>query len=381
MSDDTERELLAALDRPLDPPHRRSGRPDLVPFLHRIMPGVADLEVHPTREAWLASRRRDIARGYLGSSSVAALLGLSGWASPWDVHAARWDTPGGVDLTDDIEPNEEDADPSGVLARGLVMEPRLWAAYRDRYAAEVIEPGHLRVKRGKLGVSPDAFVHDPGRGWGVGESKTVLSYQAQWVPRHDEEVTDILKMTSWPCARQYLAQCLALCAATRLPFCDLWIAVVVPVEDPRCAIATDEFPEVRPHAIERTIRIRVVPTAADLHAFMGQVGAFYARHLLEPGNPPPIDASDACWLAQLGPDPATRQRRRDATEDEAAQIQAYLEARDAERAATTDKKTARARLVGLMGDTKSVSVRDDRGGRITATISSNGRLGVRENRK
>ena len=329
---------------------------------------------YETRFDWLVARETDAAAGFIGSTTVAAILGWSTYAGPWDVWA-RVHAPDLVHMQNDTEDDDDDS----ILARGLAMEPLLWSEYRRKTGARVVEPGHLRVYSGRYGVSPDAFVEDPERGWGVGESKTVMLRHSHWVPREDTTIHGLGGLTAWPMPRAYLSQCLVMCAATGLPFCDLWAAVVIETDDPRCDISTDEFPAVRPHAIVRAARIRVIPSPEDIGALNGRVGAWVKRHIID-GEPPPIDDSRVCWLHSLGPDPAARVDKAEATEAQADHIRAYLEGRDTRKAGECNRETARSRLIASMSPhgLRSVYVRRDDGKRITATISRRGRLTITE---
>ena len=333
-----------------------------LPFL----PPFVGVESYPDRAAWFSARRAGTAAGQIGSTDVAAILGWSKYRTAWDVFVAG--------LTD---AEEDSSEPAEHLARGLAMEPMLWALYRERYGVEAIEPGHIRVARGRFVVSPDSFVHDMALGWGIGEGKTVLWNHAHWVPYEDVVIEGLDALESWPMPRAYLAQCLSMCLACGLPFCDLWVAVVTPVEDQRCAIATEEYPDVSPHAIQRTVRIRVIPTRDDLVALVARLNGWVQRHLVE-RIPPPDDDSKACYLYHLGPDPADRVTYREAEPDEAEIIAEILQADDEKKAAENRWKQARARLVGAMGDAKSVYVKTTAGNRIKATVSTRGVLTVKE---
>ena len=341
------------------------------------LPSTVRTTEHDTRADWLAARGADIAAGFVGSTTVAAILGRSNYAGPWDVWA-RVHAPDLVHRENDDEEQDDDS----ILARGLAMEPILWQRYRDRFGAQVIEPGHLRCYSGRYAVSPDAFVEDPALGWGVGEAKTVMLKHSHWVPRVDGDTFTIHgldRLTSWPMPRAYLSQCLAMCIGTGLPFCDLWTSIVIDVEDPRCAIASDEFPGARPHAIVRSARIRVIPTSEDLAALNARVGSWVRRHIVD-GKPPPIDDSRTCWLHSLGPDPAALIDKAEATEEQADHIRAYLEGRDTRVTGESDRETARSRLIASMSPAglRSVYVTRDDGKRITATISRRGRLTITE---
>lgn len=334
------------------------------------------VEHHADRDKWLTARHADSRAGYVGSTDVAAILGWSRYAGPWRVWAARHATHLLEPVRSDDE--EEDDESDSILLRGLAMEPMLWRRFRQRYGLKVIEPGHIRVKRGRFAVSPDAFIFDPDLGWGVGESKTVMLAHSHWVPRNDEVIEGLDELTSWPMPRAYLGQCLSQALACGLPFCDLFVAVTIDVDDDRCSIATDEFPNVRPHAIVRSARIRVVPTPDDLRALKARLSEWVGRHLVE-GKEPPVDDSRTCYLHHLGPDPAARVVKRRADGSEADLIAEYLEHRDSAKAATALQHKARVRLVKAMGDVRSVYALTESGKRITATIGKRG-LTVREPR-
>lgn len=196
------------------------------------------------RTDWLAWRREGI-----GASDVAAIVGLSKWASPMSV----WADKTGL-ITDD-----EDND---FMEYGRRAEPMLAGYFHDRTELYVIEPQfravhpdlphHRATLDGFAAESPDSPV---SAALGVVESKTA-GWQV-WA-----EIPD-----AYQCQGQWQMYC------TGLPWC--WFAVL------------------------HNRKFRIYEMARDEKAIallVGMVDAFWNDHVLT-GNPPPADGHDATTAA------------------------------------------------------------------------------------
>lgn len=130
-----------------------------------LLPAARRVHVFADRAAWVEGRRLGI-----GSSDVAAILGVSPYRSGWDVYAER------------VLEREERADPrrEKIFARGHREEPRILEDYAEETGARVLPTRQVIVEgAAPLAVSTDSFVELGGEGWGVGEAKTDRS-GASW---------------------------------------------------------------------------------------------------------------------------------------------------------------------------------------------------------
>jgi len=125
--------------------------------------------VCPSREAWLAERRRGI-----GASDAAAVLGVSPWATPLTLFADK------LDLADDIERRAS----LEILEWGLALEAPIAARYARETGREPIDPGRFTIVRSEqhpfMLATLDRQLVDPDRGPGVLEIKT-----ASWMKRDE----------------------------------------------------------------------------------------------------------------------------------------------------------------------------------------------------
>ena len=189
----------------------------------------------------------------IGSSDVAAILGLSPWASPWDAWCR---------LTGLVPRYSEAA--TAAQARGHWME----RALGEHYAAEAgiaIWPGPAIGEPPLPG--PEAWMHDRPDFLALDraiEIKTTRRFDAAW---GDPELGQA--------PAYYLAQCVWHAVCTGLERVDL------------VAYAT----------IDEAQRVYVLaPTARQRDRLVARVAAWRERHLVG-GEPPPIDGSAGCAKA------------------------------------------------------------------------------------
>ena len=198
----------------------------------------AILHSYQTREEWAAARTRG-----LGGSDIAAIVGLSPWAGPWDVFAAK---------TSGLQTKPE----SLRMRLGTALEPFLCAEYEREHSRTPI-PNTALFQSGRhpwqVGT-PDAFL-DPllGIEWKTTDSRNA----SQWGDEEDA-VPDY-----------YAAQ-----VAWYGMICDIpeWHLSVL--------IGNNDF---------RTYRLTRDP---DLEDALLDAGARFWRDHIKTGRPPAIQAGD-----------------------------------------------------------------------------------------
>lgn len=275
------------------------------------------LERYATREEWLAGRDRTPYR--IGGSDVAAILGISPWASPWDVWARKTGAA-------TVEP---DAAKEALFERGRRWEPTVLREYAVATGRELIDVGEaLIVHPSEPWVvgSPDALARD-GEGLGGVEAKTAIRVHG-WAPE-DTEIIEYGEGSEAALPPHYATQAYWYLEASGLPWWD-------------CVVLLPRY-EVRVVRLHRDPKVQAELLAA--------VGAWRERHLIG-GEPPPVDASGACraWLSGAFPGDPTK-RAVQAAPDVAALMADAMEADAAAKAATARKKATAAALQAAMGDT------------------------------
>ncbi len=188
----------------------------------------------------------------IGSSSIGALLGLSPWASPWDV----WSRMHGLTKS------------KGTFstARGHILEPAIGAHYAKMNGVS-IEKGPEYEEDPIIGPEPwmharhDFTVTAPGPAKWLLEVKSTRKFDHKWGKSGSSNVPPY-----------YMAQCIWQMAVLDVDRCDL------------AAFATisDEY---RCYRINRNKELedKIVGLARD----------WYKKHI-EGGAPPEIDGSDGC---------------------------------------------------------------------------------------
>lgn len=198
------------------------------------------------RTAWLAARRAGI-----GGSDVAAVLGVSPWATPLDVYLSKVDPA-------------PDAD-SPAKRRGRRLEPVVIEIYAEETGRRVERvPEIVRGPEPWMLASLDGISHAPAR---VLEIKTASPFVRGWGESGGDGLPD-----------HYAAQVLWYLAVTGLPAAE--VAVL---------IGSDDF--------------RVYPVARDeelIDHMVARVREFWHRHVLAGVPPPPVTAADCARLWPAG---------------------------------------------------------------------------------
>ena len=261
----------------------------------------------------------------VGSSDVAAILGLSPWAGPWDA----WSRLTG------LEPRYTDTD-TAAQARGRMFEPAILARYSVEHRVAIVPGppiGHAPV------IGPEPWMHARPDAWAglpaeppdrVVEAKTARKLDAaEWGPPGTDEVPP------W-----YAVQCVWLLAVTGLDRCDL---AAFSAMDDDWRVYTLRRDEV----VERAV--------------VGRVRAWRERHVLG-GEPPDADGSAACRRAMERRWKAERATH-EATVEDTALVRRALELREAVKTAEAELDATVARLQERMGPADELVV----GGECVAT--------------
>lgn len=273
------------------------------------------IQVFDSQSAWVAARTPQT----IGGSDVPAILGVSPWASPWDVWARK---------VEGIEP-EYSLDTLAAFRRGHRFEPVVLAEYTEETGRETALPGGPCIIRHSSEPwafgSPDAFALDGGVLGGV-EAKTA-SRADGW-----GEEMDLL---AWEDGSEriippvYALQVYWYLECSGLPWWDLVVLL--------------------PRYETRVYRLRADPAIQG--ALLERVAAWRKRHLIG-GEPPPIDGSDAvrAWLTRTFPGDAGK--RAVPASSEVQDLAARLGTVQLERkAAEAQERQIKAELQAAMGDT------------------------------
>lgn len=327
---------------------------------------------HDTREAWLADRQARIAAGGIGSTTAAALLGLSPWRTRWECWAA-------VHAPERLEPFSGD---TRLLERGLALEPMVDRIYREQ-TSDVAETFgvdlHITATHpsGVITTTPDALVLlDDGR-VGIGEYKVIQPWKTDGYPAEPIEaatIEDIDALSTggrWPVERQYVVQCLTHLIATGLDFVDLF---AVAVED--VMVGHDEPGWDTPVAVRSVHRMRINRDAATLTQVGGAIMTARARYVMTEDEPGHDDGQPpAPWGDRSDP----LSGKRDATVEEAGILEAIAAATADETAAKATKSALRSELRDLIEASGNVGIKAQSTGSkaITASISNRGTLTIR----
>lgn len=318
------------------------------------------IKKYATHAEWLADRR---ASTLLGATDAAAIMGESFGRTAWDVWLDKRDPAGAREV-----------EPTVQMRLGLAAEPwtLAWLAQGDRIpAAWDIVPGPWAVEAGPLRASPDALLMDGGGMHGLVEVKTSAPWNRdKWAPDGTVCEGPLADWPVYPCPPGYLWQVLTQAAAMYLDGAVVPTVYLVAVfmEPVTAGLMLD--PELPPVAVHEVRVIRLDFDAADLRDWYDRLTRWHQRHIVD-GVEPPRDGSDACRRWHLDPARFPRSEVRDATPDEAARIEAILDARRAEAASEAQRKPQEVELIAMMGRAKTV--RSPAG---KATISANGRLTI-----
>lgn len=164
------------------------------------LPAARRVRIFQDRDQWVDGRKAG-----LGSSDVAAILGVSPYRSGWDVYLERV-----LDRTPVADARREK-----YFSRGHREEPRILEDYAEEVGAVTMPLQRVIVEGpAPIAVSPDSFVALDGE-WGLGECKTDRTFAwgqsgtviERWSPAARELVRE-----------DHAAQVYSQLIATGLPF-------------------------------------------------------------------------------------------------------------------------------------------------------------------
>lgn len=194
----------------------------------------------------------------IGSSSIASILGLSPWSSPWDVWARMHG------LTESTS--------SLATARGHILEPAIGMHYADLNSVSIekgpeYEANPIIGPQPWMHARPDFFVTKNDEKWLL-EIKSTRKFDHRWGSQNSSNVPPY-----------YAAQCVWQMAVTDDNRCDL----------AAFATLTDEYRSYRLHR-DKDLENKIIDIASE----------WYDKHVRQ-GKPPEVDGSTTCskMLAQL----------------------------------------------------------------------------------
>lgn len=293
-----------------------------------------------TREEWLCARR-------IGGSDVATALGVSPWASPWDL-ALR--------LRGEKRADRE----TPAMRRGRRLEARVLARYEAATGTPLRRsPPYTLVRREEWATaSLDAIgLGDDGL---IVEAKTAAD-ASKWGPtgetieRWEASVAEVVPRPYWLQTAHYMWVC-------DRPRADVVVMFPRPPAD-----AEDPFdpPEVR---VYHLLRDREAEAAIVEH-----LRGWYRRHVVD-GEDLPWDGS---WAATGHLAGISREGARKATLDEVAMAAAYRYASGAENAWKAERKRVGQRLIASAAGAERLEIAG--GGRVSV-VRNGGRSELDEQR-
>jgi hypothetical protein len=223
------------------------------------MPEIQRLDASD-QATWLSLRGRDVT-----ASSAGALFGVHEYVTPFLLWALK---SGRV---------ANDPEDTPAMRRGRLLEPVAVAILQEDHPAWTVEhnegPGrvYLRDAAARIGATPDVFAHDPDRGRGIVQIKSVEAsiYRKKWVNPDTHEVEP-----------------------------PLWIAVQTLLEGHLDgADFIDVAPLVVGHGVELQ-RIPIAPNPSLINRLYDRVGEFW--RMIERGDEPAPDyAQDGATIARM----------------------------------------------------------------------------------
>ena len=270
----------------------------------------------------------------LGSSEVAAVLGLSKWKTAFGVWAAKVGLPG-TDSTDSDGPRRV----------GRYMESGILRWLADDLGAELVPAGGydtpwvVSARWPFVGCHPDGYLLHAGAAqphirWGLAEAKTASA------PWPDDDVPP-----------GYWIQCQVGMALTGLPACDLGVL----------------WPIARAFS-----RRRIEPDDKTTHEVLERVSAWWERHVVRE-EPPAVDASDDARRWLLSAYPRERAPLREATAEEATLAREVARLRAEIRERQDTERGLAHRLEAAIGDHGGLTLP---GGRATWRAQTSKRVDV-----
>ncbi len=286
------------------------------------MSGVCEGRAHCARlssEGWgdvsgLTAEQKALRRTGIGSSEIAAVLGLSPYAGPLDVYRAK---------VEGLEFEETD-----VMRRGRHVEGAVAEWYAEETGATVQSVGTLvSATNSRVLATPDRFAtFTPGPGRPDGETRTLEVKTARW-----SMLSQWGEAGSADVPQHYALQVAWELAVTQHERAD--VAVL---------FGGDDF------------RIYHLARDLELEGMLLEAGAKFLRDHVDPQRPPPVDGSkgSADWLAKRFPKagpallPATA-----AVNEWVAQLRVNLETM---AKAKHHAEAAKASLKAIIGDAAGV---------------------------
>jgi predicted phage-related endonuclease len=307
---------------------------------------TAAVHIYADRAAWLAARVGAPDEHRIGGSDVAAILGVSRFAGPWDLYAER---VLGI-KREATAAREADFRRGNLLERYVLEEYAHRTSHSVHHADEIV---HL-VDDWRVG-SPDALATDLDGVRGGVEAKT--SRDAHEWGEDGAEIADYERDGGASIVPPYYAlQVYWYLDLSGLPWWD--VAVLLP------------WYEVRAYRIWRdeALQARIV----------AQVSAWRRRHLVE-REAPDLDASEACKRAMEAKYQAAREAARTAkrvaiAEGDAVElVERYVANAEAEKAAKVEKDLAANRLRQITGEAGLYGLAHP-SGRGRVTVGKGGRI-------
>lgn len=277
-----------------------------------LLPAARRVRVFDDRDTWVEGRKVG-----LGSSDVAAILGVSPYRSGWDIYLER---------VLDRRP-APDARREKYYARGHREEPRILEDYADEVGAAVMPLRQVIVEGpAPLAVSPDSLVQPEGWGWGLGECKTDRTFA--WGP--SGTVIERWSSAARELVREdHAAQVYSQLIATGLPFAVL--AVRRDMDDLRhFTLLADERLQAR---------------------MLERLSEWWERHIVG-REPPPNDGSEACAKAKerMYSGGAREKKTRVATPEEVALARELVAAKTEVQRLQDRERKLRSDLADAIGE-------------------------------
>lgn len=248
------------------------------------------------------------------------MLGLSRWATPFQIWARKAGLPAGED--------------DGAQRVGRYMERGVLAWLRDEVAAErLVEAGGYDTpwvahpsQWPHVGCHPDGYLQLAGTGWRGAEAKTSSDDPSAWGEDPGEVPVE------------YWLQCQVGMALTG--FSGWWLAVLFPIQRRFALYLIEPDPETVAEALQRC-------------------EAWWARHVVA-DQPPALDDSEDARRWLLSRHPEARGPLRAATAAEAALVREVAALRHQQRRLQAVEREASARLCALIGDAEGLEGYDTR---------------------
>lgn len=244
----------------------------------------------------------------IGSSEIAAVAGLSPYATPLDVWRSKVE---GFELEETLP-----------MKRGRILEPALAEWYAEETGSTLTEPGTIRHPTSAIALATPDRIATLGTERRVVELKTAnFRMMDKWGdPGSDNVPAAYLVQVQWELACAGLAEA-----------------------DLAVLIAGDDF---RIYRLRRDLELESM--------LLEKADAFWRDHVLT-RTPPPVDSSDSCsrWLADKFP--RSSGELLPASPEAAALAAQLFEARRVLSVAEATEKDARNKLQALIGSADGIA--------------------------